>query len=281
MSYKSSFHLAPSQTPLYLKLLLLATAICSLLSAWLIPYLSLSLTGIEKGMVWQLATYVLVHPFPIGIFQLILNLYLIWTFGASLAERLHATPFLIFYFGSAIFAGGCALATMLLTHSIAPLLGSNSVLLALLISWMILNSNAELLLFFTLPLKANRLVLGFIAITFILHISNAQWIPLAADIGSILFAYLFTLINCRSHSHFSFLLSFENKVLRTLEKLSSFSKKTYEHTKLYDIKSKSPLLNDDAFMDAMLAKISLKGEDSLTAEEKKRMDQISKRKGQK
>lgn len=281
MEYRPPFQLGPASTPLSLKILLLTTAILSLFSSWLIPYLALSLNGIQQGFIWQLATYVLIHPFPIGLFQLVLNLYLIWTFGSSLILRIHTVPFFILYFGSSLFAGIFALLGMSLTHTLAPLMGSSPVLFSLLISWTLLNPEAHLLLFFTLPFKARHLVLGLMAIALLLDISNAHWTSLFTDIGSILFGYLFTLIHCRVRSPFNFLLLFENGVFRLLEKLGSWKRKRYTHTKVYDIKSGAPILNDEQFMDAMLARISLYGKEALSEAEKKRMDQISNKKSPK
>jgi membrane associated rhomboid family serine protease len=278
MEYRSSLSLGPSSTPLSLKILLLSTALLSLLSPWLIPYLALSLFGIEHWFLWQLITYPLIHPFPIGLFQLAIHLYLIWTFGASLLERIHTKAFFSLYFGSAIFCGGCALLGMYLTGTLAPLMGSGPVLFSLLICWSLLNPEAQLLLFFALPLKARHLIIGWIAIALLMDLSNSHWVMLFTDIGSILFGYLFTLLVCRVRSPFTFLQPFERGMLRLLEKLSSLGRKEYRPTKVYDIKSGSPILNDEQFMDAMLARISLYGEDSLTSEEKSRMHQISQKK---
>ena len=278
MEYRSPFQLGPASTSISLKILLLTIALCSLFSSWLIPYLALSLNGISQGFIWQLATYVLVHPFPIGLFQLALNLYLIWTFGSSLIERIHTVLFFILYFGSAIVAGSSALVGMSLTHSLAPLMGSAPVLFSLLISWTILNPDAHLLLFFTLPFKARHLILGLIGIALLLDISNTHWTALLTDIGIIVFGYLFTLIVSRARSSFTLLYFFENGVLRLLEKLSSWGRKRYTHTKVYDIKSGAPRLNDEQFMDAMLARISVYGEEVLNPEEKERMNKISNKK---
>lgn len=281
MEYRSSFHLGPSFTSRYLKILLLVTGVLSLFSSWLIPYLALSLNGVASGFFWQFITYVLIHPFPIGLFQLAFNLYLIWVFGSSLIERIHIGPFFILYFGSALFSGIFAFSTMSLTDTLAPLMGSSPVIFSLLISWALLNPNAQLFLFFTVPVKARHLVLGLIGITFLMNVSNTHWVAVSTDLSSLLFGYLFTLTVCRVHSFFGFLRGFENTTLRFLEKISSFGKKSYQQTKVYDIKSGAPVLNDEQFMDAMLARISLYGEESLTPKEKQRMHEISEKKSSK
>lgn len=281
MDYRSFLKPNSTNALLPLKILLFIIALFSLFSFWLDPYLALSLKGIERGFVWQFATYALIHPLPRALLQLGFNLYLIWTFGSSLIQRIHLIPFFILYFGSAIVSGLFAISGMALTHTLAPLAGSGPVLFSLLISWTLLNPDAQLLLFFTLPFKARHLVLGLIGATLLLEISHAQWISFLADLGGILFGYLFTLITCPAHSPFSCLRFFENSIFRGIEKLHSLKKKRWTHTKIYDIKSGSPLLNDEEFMDAMLAKISLYGEGFLTSEEQKRMHQISEKKNSK
>jgi len=51
-----------------------------------------------------------------------------------------------------------------------------------------------------------------------------------------------------------------------------------QHNKVVDFKTGQPILDDDQFMDAMLARISLYGESVLTPDEKNRMRKISERK---
>jgi len=142
----------------------------------------------------------------------------------------------------------------------------------------LLNPEARLLLFFALPLKARHLLLGLIGFNILIDLSRSNWVPLFAYLASVLFGYLFTLAACRIRSPFPFLMKFENWVLRLLERLSHPRPKGVRHTKIYDFKSGEPILSDDEFMDAMLAKISLYGEDSLNPEDRKRMQEISEKK---
>jgi hypothetical protein len=154
--------------------------------------------------------------------------------------------------------------------------GSSPALYAILIAWVFLNAEAQLLLFFAFPLKARWLLLSLIGANLLIDFSNSNWPSLFALSGSAIYAYLFTLIAWRTKSPFPFLHRFEEKVLRLLER----SKKS-PPSKIYDIQSGKPVPDDDAFMDAMLTRISLHGENSLSREEKKRMQEISRRKTRK
>lgn len=269
---------APPTTPAPLKILLLSTLILSIFSPLLIPYLALSPATLTNLSLWQLITYLFIHPFPQGLIHLAFNLYLIWVFGASLIERIHSPLFFSLYFGSGICGGLSAILGMHLFHTSMVFLGSSAALYSLLIAWVFLNPEARLLLFFAVPFKARNLLLFLIGINLLIDLSSANWIPLFAYVGSLIFGYFFTILSCRIRSPFHFLAPLENTLLKTLEKVEHLGKKAYRHTKIYDIQSGKPVLSDDQFMDAMLAKISLYGEEVLSLEEKMRMKKISEKK---
>ncbi len=272
-----------------LKTLILTTLGISLLSAFLPalqPLLALSLSGMGHFFLWQPLTYLLLHPSPQGIsfpflVHLAFNMYLLWTFGSFLLQRTRPSLFLTLYFGSGLFSAALSLTAMLLFDQASLLAGSSSAIYALLIAWIMFNPEAHLLLFFALPFKAIWLVLGLIGANLLIDLANADWVHFADYLGGILFGYFFTLLVWKERSPFSFLSRFEKTLLRMLEKLSHLGKKktrSYRNSKIFDIQSGDPVLDDEQFMDAMLSQISLHGEHSLTSEEKKRMKKISARK---
>jgi hypothetical protein len=208
-------------------------------------------------------------------------MYLLWTFGSFLLQRTRPSLFLTLYFGSGLFSAALSLTAMLLFDQASLLAGSSSAIYALLIAWIMFNPEAHLLLFFALPFKAIWLVLGLIGANLLIDLANADWVHFADYLGGILFGYFFTLLVWKERSPFSFLSRFEKTLLRMLEKLSHLGKKktrSYRNSKIFDIQSGDPVLDDEQFMDAMLSQISLHGEHSLTSEEKKRMKKISARK---
>jgi len=270
--------MAPARPPLSLKCLLLGVFLLSAFSPFLAPYLLLSLKGIENLHFWQFFTYAFIHPFPSGIVHLAFNLFLIWIFGASLIDRLHPPLFYSLFFGGALFGGLAAWGAMTLFHLSAPLFGSTPPLYALLTSWILLNPEARVLLFFALPFKARHLLAGLIGLNLLIDLSRTDWLPLFAYLGATLFGYFFTLIVCKTRSPFHFLAPFENGILRLIERVSHLGGKEVRRAKIYDIKSGEPILGDEEFMDAMLARISLYGEENLSPDEKKRMQRISEKK---
>jgi membrane associated rhomboid family serine protease len=249
----------------------IAISIVSALFPVLQQLLALSLSGIHNLFLWQFLTYPLVHAGPLSfsfLLHLAFNMYLLWVFGSSLA----------LYFGAALVSGLVAAGVMYLFNLPYFLAGSSAPLYAVLFSWMICNQGAELLLFFAVPFKAQWLVLGLLGANLLIDLSNGDWVSCASYITAALFGYFFSLAVWKTHSPFSFLRPFERAFFRLTSKRTP---KPYSHSKIYDIHSGEPFLEDDVFMDTMLARISLHGEDSLTADEKARMNAISARKTRK
>ena len=275
----------PIPTPSPLKVLILISLLLSIFSPFIGPSLALSLSGVKNFYLWQLITYAFVQPAPLGLtfpflLHLAFNLFLLWTCGASLIPRIKTAPFFFLYF-SAILVGGLfawgAMGLFQLPYSYA---GITAPLYAIFVAWTILNPEADFYLFFALPFKAYWILLAVLGANLLVDLFHRDWIHLFSYSSAFLYGYIFSVIAFRSRSPFPLLQPFERGLLRWVEKCRHIGKKKgpYRPTKVYDIKSGEPVLGDEAFIDAMLARISLYGEESLTPEERKRMDQISARK---
>jgi membrane associated rhomboid family serine protease len=281
----------PQTTPKPLKFLLGAIAAITLASALLpglhLPlFLGLSFPGIDHHFYWQWLTYLFIQP-PLGginltlLIQLGFTLYLGWIFGTSLLDRLGYPKLTALFIGTALSGGLAAWAALLSVGSSQLFIGPTAPLYGLLFAWTLLNAEAEILLFFTIPLKARFALFVLMGSTLLIDLSQAQWTSVASLLASVSYSYLYTLLACRIRSPFTPLHGFERALIRTWERCRTWSRKKaapYQPTKVYDIKSGLPVLDDDQFMDAMLAKISLYGEDSLSSDDRKRMTQISQRK---
>lgn len=260
-----------------LNLLIPLTILLSLLAGFfpsLAPWFALSWAGIEHLFLWQLFTYILIERGPISVnffINLAFNMYILWVFGTQLVERSHARLFLMLYFGAALIGG---LAALGMPHPF--LAGPANGVYAILVAWMLLNQKSQLLLFFSFRINAQWLVLGLIAATLLIDLAGSYWAGAVGLAASCIYAYFFTLIAFRQPGPFHFLRRFEKRIFQFLERKKKHE--TYVHSKIYDIKSGEPVLDDDQFMDAMLDRISRHGEESLTPAERKRMKEISKRK---
>lgn len=255
----------------YLQILTLLFIALSLTGAFYPPlqyFLALSWSGIKNFYLWQLLTYALFEPGSFSfalLIKLAFNIYIFWIFGLPLIEFARVKTFLSLYFGAILISG---LATLPFQEVFASTTGP---IYAILIAWMMVNQGSKLLLFFTLPFHAHWLILGIIGFTFFIQISNSEFVMATNIVVNVLYAYLFSIVAWKEQGPFRFLRPFERKILRL------FEKKPVVQSKIFDIKSGAPVFDDDQFMDAMLEKISRMGEGSLTVEEKRRMQEISKK----
>lgn len=273
----------PQKTPKLLKAILFTFIGAFLFSSYLFPFLPLYAPETLKFHFWQLFTYPFASLFPSGLISLAFNLYLLWAFGTPLMERLQSTKFSILFLGSTLLGAFFALGTMTLFSHHPPLFfGMTPIIYALLASWAQLNKETHLFLFFLLPIKASTLVLVLVGFSLASDLASGQLTSLFATLGALSFSYLFTLLACKTKSSISFLAPFEKGALRALERMTHWKTKPgTSRAKIYDIHSGKTILNDQEFMDAMLSKISLQGESALSLEEKKRMDEIAKKRSKK
>lgn len=236
-------------------------------------YLGISSAGIDRGLYWQWLTYFLIEPGSLSLSLLLhlgLTLYLGWIFGTSLLERLGYPKLTGLFFGAVLAGGLGAWGTQELLNLPTLFSGPTAPLYGLLLVWTLLNPSTEILLFFAIPLKARTALFILIGSTLFVDLSNSHWVHLISVLFSMTYAYIFILASYRPQSLFS---SFKRIFIR--------SRNTWgrrKAPKVYDIRSGEPILNDDQFMDSMLARISQQGEDSLTPSERMRMTQISYRK---
>lgn len=292
MSHTPHYRFGPNRTQKALKYLLLWTLGTSLFAAlfnnffpqvlgWSSPYdwLSLSRWGISHYFFWQFLTYIFVHPFAQGVsfsflFSLAFNLYLIWIVGSALLEKRGIASFLSFYFLSGIFVGLILFGAQTLFGSQLPFSGNTAVLYSLLITWLILNPDAQILLLVGMPLRAKSLVLTILAANLLIDISTGDWQHAIAYLAGAIFGYLYPVAIWKIPSPFT--------SLRPLEKILVGKRKaampSNARAKIYDFKTGQAILNDEEFLDAMLSKISLYGKKSLTWRERWRLRRISRRK---
>lgn len=248
----------PETTPLFLRGFLFTLGLGGILTGLFFRTSTLSLglsyTGILQGKFWQLATYPFVLGAPLSwwsLFFLALELVFLWIYSASILEQKGVKSFFILVAGSALTAGLSSLAL----QSPLPITGMAPIFFAVLVTWMLLNPGASLLIM-GFSIKAALLILSFISFDLLIHLSQENWVPFTANAGGALFGWLYS----------------------KAPQISRRKSKITQQAKIYDIHSGRPVIDDERFMDTMLARISLHGEQSLTPDERRRMEQISRNK---
>lgn len=260
----SSPRFIPGTTSPLLKGLLILLGLSSILSGLffrtLFPLLALSRLTLQEGWAWQLITYPFSLQGPLNWWSLgllTLQLFILWSYSAPLIEKNGIKSYFVLFFGSTCFAGLAALIGLWMSPSI--LTGFAPVLFAVLLSWLLLFPHATMRLFGYL-LNARVVIELLLCFDLLIHLSQEHWTPFLANSGGALFAYCY---------------------VKSLQFFQNRRSKSLPSPKIYDIHSGRPVLDDDQFMDAMLARISLHGEESLTPKEKKRMQEISEKKSKK
>ncbi|HSW86394.1 MAG TPA: rhomboid family intramembrane serine protease [Rhabdochlamydiaceae bacterium] len=298
MSYTPGFRQRLSATPKTLKMILFSTLAISLVSALcdkLFPYffgilnpfqiLALSEWGIDHCFLWQFFSYLFISPVAGGLsFSLLLsmafNAYLLWIIGNAIIEKKGALHFLALYFLSGIFTGVCVYWLQSALHFSIPFGGNTSALYSLLIAWIMLYPNLELLLFLTLPIKAKWLTIGLLGSNLLIDLSMGNWLNALALCTAITASYLYCIFVWKVRSPFVFLQPLERILSFPSSKRADKSSTSFEFTnaKIFDFKTGKAILNDEEFMDAMLSKIAMHGKTSLSFRERFRLKWISKRK---
>ncbi len=283
----NSFQVGPTSTPRIIKVLILLTIIVSLFVAtvpkdYLFNLLGLSVKGAKNGLYFQIITNLFIIPDKTISFGFVINLlfnsYLIWVFGSAIIELKGLKHFLFLSVISGILSSTVALYIM----SFSPFFvfaGSTILVYAFSMAWLMLHSDAKILLFFALPFSAKWLILGAIGLNLLSLLSQENYVYFFSYLSSAFFAYLYALLIWQKHGPLNFLKKIEKKLIHIMQKCKIKNKKdkAFHPSKIYDINTREPILDDDAFMDAMLSRISIYGEDILTKEERKRMDEIAKK----
>jgi membrane associated rhomboid family serine protease len=150
---------------------------------------------IERGWIWQLATYMFLHVGPLHI---LFNMLGIWMFGVEL-ERMWGTRFFLKYY--AITGIGAAVTTILVgllpyaptaaTYG-ATTVGASGALYGLLVAYALYFPDRPILMFLLFPVPAKFFVIIIGAISFLSATGGGSpTVAHVAHLGGIVFGYLY------------------------------------------------------------------------------------------
>ncbi len=172
---------------------------------------------IEKGYIWQIFSYMFLHSTS-GFFHLFFNMYALLIFGVPIENEWGSKKFLIYYFicgaGAGVSIFLLNLATMNMGFYI-PTIGASGAVFGLLLAFGILFPDAELLLFFVLPIKAKYLVILYGGIELYLEMfGGTSSISHIGHLGGLLTGIIFFVIMRKRN------ITFKTKILK-----ANFNKK--------------------------------------------------------
>ena len=138
---------------------------------------------------WTFFTYMFVHG---GLLHLLGNSLALFVFGPPVERRFGGTVFLLFYVYCGLGGAILSLAASLAGMSVAPFVGASGAVLGLAFALSRLDPDAELMIFpLPMPIKAKHFILGIIAFDVIGALAGSGRIAHTAHLGGMAFAWLF------------------------------------------------------------------------------------------
>jgi membrane associated rhomboid family serine protease len=217
---------------------------------------------IHEFKLWQPVTYMFLHG---NFFHIFFNMFALWMFGCDLEELFGSKNFMRFYLYSGIGAGiGIAFMNYYIyaTNGYNPVtIGASGAIYAILLAYGMIWPNREVLLYFIFPIKMKYLVLLFGGIEFFGTIASAQ--GLGGNVSHI--GHLGGFIT-------GFILLKTRFWLRQKTSFNPFASisrnyRLAKHKKRIDDRIKAKEI-----IDTLLDKITQYGYNSLTPEEKQKLE---------
>lgn len=207
---------------------------------------------VERLHVWQVATYMFLHA-PTNIWHIVFNMYILYAFGTMVESLLGRKRFLVLYFGGGLCGGLAYCVTQYLFGIRVPAVGASACVIAVVIYYAIRYPNQIIMLFFILPIRIKWAAAIIIGIDVLGAIgAYGGDVAHSAHLGGALYAWLYWRFGASVERHFD---GMEDR----------------QHTRQAKRRSR-----DEARLDELLAKISRKGFDSLSARERKFLTEQSK-----
>ena len=218
----------------------------------LVPY-----RVVKSLWLWQIFTHMFLHG---GLFHLLINLFVLWMFGKPIEREWGTSSFLKYYFTCGVGASIFVLLTSL--NSRIPVVGASGAIYGILVAFAMLYPDSIIYLYFLFPIKAKHFAILIGAVAFLSGISGGKSnIAHFGHLGGLLVGYVYLKFPLwKYHFHPERLLTF-----LWLPRISLKRRKKYK-TESYKIEER---------VNQILDKILVHGVDSLTAEEKRIMDEYS------
>jgi hypothetical protein len=212
-----------------------------------------------------------------GFGHIFWNMFVLWMFGTEVETYLGRKEFYKFYFLAGI---GSGLITLLFSlNSTIPVVGASGAIYAVLVAFALLFPNREIYLYFFFPIKAKYFVLIMAVITFFSTFSaGGSNISHLTHLGGLLIGYLY-LRRPRLLAQIRFklpkinLLNSIGNFLQRFFKVRRVAKKRPSQTPTRRDYDTDITMHEE--LDRLLDKISKKGYESLSSQEKQTLSLVS------
>lgn len=234
---------------------------------------------------WQIFTYMFLHG---GFFHLFFNMLMLWMFGMELENVWGAKKFLGYYIVCGI---GAALAHLLIAPLISqggPMVGASGAIFGVLVAFGMLFPDRPVYIYFLLPIPARYFVIGLIALDLLYGVAGtSDGIAHFAHLGGAAVGLVYILGGKRNlpfHGWWSRMTGGLRNPFADSERVEGRHgmRSEVRDARFYDIRSGRKM--DDAekrtpqeVIDSILDKIGKGGYQSLSEEEKRILNEASKR----
>jgi hypothetical protein len=214
-----------------------------------------------------------------NLLHLLGNMLMLFVFGTAVESRMGSRNFLMYY----LFCGAGAAVFSLLLAGVMPVgafVGASGAVLGVAVAFATFWPDAELIIFpLPIPIKARTLVIGLVVLDFI---GSRLWpndgVAHIAHIGGALFGYLFFRVQSLSRRS----PSQPPRAVERVVMVQSGSAEPERRTPVTPMRPRRRIDSDPVAVevDRVLDKISEKGLSSLTAAERRFLDEVAKQKKQ-
>ena len=222
---------------------------------------------------WRIVTYMFLHSMG-NLFHFIFNMLWLWWMGRPVEERLGPRSFLTIYFGAGL-AGALVDVALSFAAGTTLVIGASGAVFGVMVAFAMLFPRTPIMLFLLPPIEARYVVGGLIALDIIFLNSGGQ-VARLVHLGGALGGFLLM----RAHNN-GFDLSLIPRYFEYLYRKfkPSGTPKAKKRNKNMSIVSDAEVIEevDQSELDEILEKISKKGYDALSKEEKKKLFELSKK----
>jgi len=222
-------------------------------------------TVLRRGALWQFVTYMFLHG---GVWHIFFNMLSLWMFGSEVERRLGSRRFCVLYFGSGFLGAVFHFLSMLYLGSSIPMIGASGGVFGVLIAFAMYCGDA-MVLFFFFPMKARTMAIAFVIINLVNGISElkgaASNVAHFAHLGGALFGFLY-------------IRAIRAEGRRPFFKFPKWRPRRKFKPRLRRPSAPAPGAAElKARVDEILDKIQLQGIGSLTEEERRILDEASRK----
>ncbi|SMO68705.1 rhomboid family intramembrane serine protease [Fodinibius sediminis] len=221
---------------------------------------------------WRLVTYMFLHG---GAFHLLFNMLWLWWMGRAVEERLGPRTFTVIYMGAGI---GGALLDILFAQIMGFnfVIGASGAVYGIMVAFAMLFPTMPIMLILLPPIQARYVVAGLIALD-VLLLGSQDGTARIVHLGGAGIGYLLMRAQIQGTDLSKWMLPVEQfwyRLKGTYQKSKSKPKNKNMYT-VSDVEIVDE--TEQSELDQILEKISEKGYDGLTQEEKKKLFELSKK----